>query len=911
MRRDNPTEEVQSGALREGPLALSLGAIHDEMAPLVGGKALNLGRLLGHGFPVPEGFCLTTAAYRRAALPGALDPLVERLAVVASSELDRLSRLAALIRQAILSTPIPAEVAAALARAYDELGWPAPAVAVRSSATAEDLPGASFAGQQDSFLNVVGAVHLADAVRRCWASVWSDRAVAYRTGRGIDHRGVAIGVVVQRLVPARASGVLFTANPISGSRRQAVVDATPGLGEALVSGAVVPDHFVVGSEGASLVEERLGSKAVVSRPLPEGGTRTAPEDRFHPGACISQDELSEIVAAGRSIAEDFGSPQDVEWAIDEEGKVWIVQARPITTLFPLPAGAPSSAADLRVYYSVNASQGMERPFTPLGGTLFRLLVSSVTACFGFPPAEPSAGPAFLTEAAGRLYLDVTKALRSTIGRKLLLQMVGGVQARAAASLARLAREPGFSITYRSPLPFVRRALSFLLRSRLSLYLLQSIAHPEGARLRIRRLRVEIEDAAARLEPLPVEERPSAVERLFSPETTLRLLGIMPSVLLPSMILLSLARRLLRGAATEEEIETSLRALPANPTTQMDLALWALAVLARRDERLALRLRSAPAESLAREYRAGGLPDFFARALDEFLRLHGHRCASELDAGLPRWSEEPAPLFEVIAGYLRHGEAIERPDELFGSAGRRAEAMVAELAGRARGAGASALVRFCLERVRALSGLQEVPRSYIALLFAHARRLLEPVGRALVTAGLLAEDADLAFLSLPEIRWALRGNRVAELIRERKTAYAAEVARRGHPAVLLSDGTIPEAEAPGEGSPGDAGLLQGIPASRGSYAGKARVILDPAGALLLPGEILVAPSTDPGWTPLFLIAGALVMETGGAMAHGAIVAREYGIPAVVGVVGATTRIAWGQELIVDGTNGTVRIVAFPG
>jgi phosphohistidine swiveling domain-containing protein len=277
--------------------------------------------------------------------------------------------------------------------------------------------------------------------------------------------------------------------------------------------------------------------------------------------------------------------------------------------------------------------------------------------------------------------------------------------------------------------------------------------------------------------------------------------------------------------------------------------------------------------------------------------------AEIDLGLPRWSEDPTYIIGVLANYLRLDNPELAPDVQFRRAAREAEEMMAELTRRAmrKGRLRGALVGFLLRRTRDLSGLREMPKFCIILLFARARELLWPVGEELAKAGRLESAGDIFFVTLPEARAALAGEDLRSVVRVRRAVYAREMRRRHVPRVLLSDGTEPE--APGETAEG---ALRGTAASPGTVSAEARVILDPSGAVLEPGEILVAPSTDPGWTPLFLTAGALVMEMGGAMSHGAVVAREYGIPAVVGVPDATERIATGERITVDGSKGTVTI-----
>jgi pyruvate,water dikinase len=312
----------------------------------------------------------------------------------------------------------------------------------------------------------------------------------------------------------------------------------------------------------------------------------------------------------------------------------------------------------------------------------------------------------------------------------------------------------------------------------------------------------------------------------------------------------------------------------------------------------------PPERLAEEYREGSLPPKLQGGLTDFLRLYGHRGVAEIDLGLPRWSEDPTYIMGVLANYLRLQDPQSAPDVQFGRATREAEEMVTELSRRAsrKGRLRGALVRFLLGRARELSGLRETPKFSIVLLLARVRDLLWPVGEELAQAGRLGKAGDIFFVSVPEAWAALAGEDLRAIVSERRTVYEQEMGRKHVPRLLLSDGTEPTADQHGEAGAGD--VLRGTPASGGVATGKARVILDPGSAHLEPGEILVAPSTDPGWTPLFLTAGGLVMEMGGPMSHGAIVAREYGIPAVVGVPDATERVETGQRITVDGSGGIV-------
>jgi pyruvate,water dikinase len=338
---------------------------------------------------------------------------------------------------------------------------------------------------------------------------------------------------------------------------------------------------------------------------------------------------------------------------------------------------------------------------------------------------------------------------------------------------------------------------------------------------------------------------------------------------------------------------------------MNLALWALARETRADPAAARTMRETPPEQLAQDYPDGTLPPKLQANLADFLRLYGHRGVAEIDLGLPRWSEDPTYILGVLKNYLRLDNPELAPDIQFRRAMQEAEEMVAELTHRAgrKGRLRGALVGFLLNRARALAGLREVPKFYAVLVLARARTLLWEIGEELGEAGRLEQAGDIFFVTLPEVRTALvTGADLRPVVRERQAGYGQELNRRRVPRIFLSEGTEPTAEETLDAATD--GALRGTPASAGTMSAKARVILDPTGARLEPGEILVAPSTDPGWTPLFLTAGGLVMEMGGAMSHGAVVAREYGIPAVVGVQDATERITTGQRIIVDGSAGTV-------
>ncbi|MFE4541809.1 PEP/pyruvate-binding domain-containing protein [Arthrobacter sp. NPDC056727] len=910
-------------------LVLGLGDLSASMLPQVGGKAANLGELLAAGLPVPDGFCLTTDAYVQAVEPLGLAEVHSALQDTPADDLEALAALAATARSLITSAELPTAIAGEVLTAYRAMdGVP---VAVRSSATAEDLPFASFAGQQDTYLNVIDAVALLDAVRKCWASLWTDRAVAYRASRNIDPATVALAVVVQRMVDAEAAGVMFTANPVTGRRRETVIDASPGLGEAVVSGAVNPDHFVVDTASGAILQRRLGDKRTAVRPLPGGGTEYV-DQGAHAGQgalaepCLTDPQIRELAVLGSKAEAHYGAPQDTEWALDGGGKLWLTQSRPITTLFPVPSKARprrGPGEELRVYLCFSLAQGLTRPLTPMGLAALRQLGSSVAAAAGFDVPDHRGGPPPYVEAGQRIFVDLTAAARSTVGRRVIPSVFDIMEARSAKVLRSVFDDPRLSITRRTPWALLKHVVPIAARFRVPEAALRALVRPEAALKRLNRFTTEFN---ATLE-LPQGATPRA--RLDHAEGILsRLFPNLPNVLPLAGLgfaMLGLAGKLLGagklfGAGRESangdnakngtgpgrniDLQPVLRGLPNNVTTEMDLELWRVATRIKSDAESVAVVTGHPPAVLAQRFAAGELPAAAQDGLAEFLARYGHRAVAEIDVGMPRWRDDPTHILGVLANYLRLEDPERAPDRQFSQAAAEAEAQIERLVAEAgtRGRLRAVAVRAALRRARLFAGLRELPKFQIVLALAEVRKQLAEVGAVLAEQKRIARAEDIFFLDFAEANQALDGADMQDLVAQRQGAYYLELERRHIPRMLLSDGTEPETLLTGDGTA--TGALSGSPASAGTVTASARVILDPVGAHLEPGEILVAPSTDPGWTPLFLTAGGLVMEMGGPNSHGAVVAREYGIPAVVGVADATLLLRTGQEVTVDGGAGTV-------
>ena len=878
---------------------VDLGDIGPGDLGAAGGKALNLGRMLRAGLPVPPGFCVTTAAYDEV-VGGRLNVIIEALTHADPGERSRLAEDA---RQIVVSASVPDKLATAIRTHYASLGDDVP-VAVRSSATAEDLPGASFAGQQDTYLNMVGTDAVLEATRRCWASLWTERAVSYRATQGIDHVDVSLAVVIQRLVEAEVAGVMFTANPVTGSRSQLVIDASPGLGESVVSGAVNPDRYVLDTTTGALVDRRIGEKRTAIRSVSSGGTSTITLDSSD-DPCLDRTALDRLLDIARQVRDVYAEPQDTEWAIDADGVAWLTQARPITTLYPL---APAHEDGARAYLCGSLAQGLTRPITPMGQATFRLLGSSIAAVAGFPQPDPLAGPSGLLTLGERLFADITPLLRHRRARSVAVKVAGVMEARTKAVLELLESDPRFA-----PLPADKggRALPviarLMARTRAPLRLIAGLVSPRAAHRAADRIDASVRRQWRTAADLTPVERLDAVETRLGTDTFV----IMPTVFpyaAAGLISMAVARRLAPADLDPTLFAEVRRGLPHNVTTEMDLELWQLAMAIGRDAEARAAVLDTEPGVLAAAYVRGSLPRVVQTGLATFLDRYGHRAVAEIDLGMPRWSDEPEHLLGVLANYLRLADPELAPDRQFARGGEVADAAIAEIIAATHRDGRlgpirARLMAVALDRCRALIGLRERPKSIMVYALASARRELMIVGRAAVAAGTIDDVEDTFFLDLRQLRSAIEGADQRAVVREHRAAYEFELRRRHIPRVLLSDGTEPETlisiEAPD-------GALVGSAASVGTVTGPARVIMDPAGAHLEPGEILVAPSTDPGWTPLFLTAGGLVMEMGGSMSHGAVVAREYGIPAVVGVPDATTAITTGQLITVDGAAGIVAL-----
>ena len=858
---------------------MGLEEIDQTQVAVVGGKGAQLGELSRiEGIRVPAGFCVTTDAFRRVmADASSIDDQLDRLSHVNPADREAVRTLSAEIRRTLEGTAIPEDLAAAITRALARLGEQA-AYAVRSSATAEDLPTASFAGQQDTYLNIVGPAAILQHISRCWASLFTERAVTYRLRNGFDHRKVHMAVVVQQMVFSEAAGILFTADPITGNRKVAVVEASFGLGEALVSGLVNADAYQV--RDGEVVAKAVATKQLAIHALPAGGTQ---EQAIDPARqeqpALTDTQVVQLVQLGRRIEAHFGLPQDIEWCLVDDG-FQIVQSRPITTLFPIPA---VSDRENHVYVSVGHQQMMTDPMKPLGLSFWQMTT-----------------PAPMAEAGGRLFVDVTQRLASPASRAGILEALGRSDPLTGDALQTILERDGFirplpgegapgPLFGGTPAPIetdpaivtelIGRSEASIAASERDIQTLSGEALLDFIRADIQELR----------------------RILFDPQSHQVFMSAMEAAWW-------LNDQLEAWLGDKNAADTLTQSVPHNVTSEMGLALLDVADVIRPHPDVVAFLQHVEDEGFLDELPklAGGREarDAIAAWLDKY----GMRCVGEIDITRPRWSERPSTLVPLILGNIKNfepGAGKRRFEQGRQEAWKKEQELLERLRALPDGESKAEETKRMIDRVRTFIGYREYPKyGMVSRYFVYKQALLEEAER-LVQAHVLREKEDIFYLTFSELHDIARTNQVDDqLLRQRKDAFRSYQALTP-PRVLTSDGEVIAGAYRRDDVP--AGALVGLPVSAGTVEGRARVILDMAAADLDAGDILVTAYTDPSWTPLFVTIKGLVTQVGGLMTHGAVIAREYGLPAVVGVEHATRLIRDGQRIRVNGTDGYVEIL----
>ncbi|MBC2159664.1 phosphoenolpyruvate synthase [Listeria booriae] len=846
---------------------------------LVGGKGANLGECAKiSGVQVPTGFCLTTEAYQKAVSENeALQALLHQLSAQKITNQDQISKIGQSIRVLIEEIEIPREIEAEITDLLAKIGSKQ-AYAIRSSATAEDLPTASFAGQHDTYLNIIGKTEILKHIKKCWASLFTDRAIIYRIQNNFAHTDVQLSVVIQQMVFPSASGILFTADPITGNRKTLSIDASFGLGEALVSGLVSADVYKV--QENTIIEKNIATKKLAIYSIKTGGTET----KSLPAAqqtnqTITDRQILQLEQLGRSIEAYFGKPQDIEWCLADD-QFYIVQSRPITTLFPVPKEADK---ENHVYLSVGHQQMMTDPIKPLG-LAFYLLIT----------------PAPMRIAGGRLFVDITPNLAAPASREILINGIGQSDPLMKDAIETIVAREGFIETNTTeearpiPTPSADKPIENIPEIATSL-----IANNEASLAKLKQT-IQTKSGSAVFD-LILEDIPEFKRVLFNADNLRVLLSAMNAATW-------LNEKMQEWLGETNVADTLSQSVDNNITAEMGLELLDVADAIRPYPEVIAFLQNTKDPNFLEKL--GDLQGGEAArdAITTYLDKYGMRCAGEIDISRTRWSEDPTILIPMILSNIKNFQpnaSHQKFEQARQEALQKEQDLLARLKNLPDGEQKAAKTKEVITVLRNLTGYREYPKyGMINRYFVYKQALLKEATQ-LVQAGIIKELEDIFYLNFEELHEVVRTEQLDYTIITTRKADYNQFDKLTPPRVLTSDGEIITGKYKRENLPSDA--IIGLPVSSGTIEGRARVILNMADANLEEGDILITPFTDPSWTPLFVSIKGLVTEVGGLMTHGAVIAREYGLPAVIGVENATTRIQDGDRIRVNGTEGYIEIL----
>ncbi|NRR15954.1 phosphoenolpyruvate synthase [Bacillus pacificus] len=851
---------------------------------LVGGKGFNLGALSNiQGIQVPEGFCVTTVGYEKAIEQNEeLQTLLQQLTKLKKEERAQIGEISTKIREVIMAVEIPSDVVEAVTHYLSRFGNEH-AYAVRSSATAEDLPYASFAGQQDTYLNVIGENAILQHVRKCWASLFTERAVMYRMQNGFEHNQVSICVVVQKMVFPEASGILFTADPVTSNRKVLSIDASFGLGEALVSGLVSADNYKV-KEG-EITEAMIATKKVAIYAVKEGGTETK---QINPAQqklqTLSEQQILQLASIGRQIEAYFGCPQDIEWCLVDD-TFYIVQSRPITTLYPIPE---ENDGENHVYISVGHQQMMTDAMKPLGLSFFLLTTNAP-----------------MRKAGGRLFVDATQRLASPASRDYLINTLGKSDPLIRDALTTVVERDNF-ITLLPDEETEKSAskskppVSSQPEIESDPAIVTELIQNSEASLEELKQNMQLKSGVDILDFI-LEDIQQLKKVLFNPQS---IAVIMAGMNASTWI----NEKMEQWLGEKNAADTLSQSVQNNITSEMGLALMEVADVIRPYEEVIAYLQHVENDSFLDEFVQFKGGEKAREAIDAFLNKYGMRCSGEIDITKTRWSEKPTTIIPMILNNIRdfeYGASKRKFEEGLQEALKKEEELVDRLQQLPDGKQKVEETKRMIRNIRNFIGYREYPKyGMINRYFIYKQALLKEAEQ-LVQSGVIHEVDDIYYLTFEELHEVVRTKKLNyELIHKQKNDYKL-YEKLTPPRIMTSDGEIITGKYKRENLPADA--IAGLPVSSGLVEGRARVILNMEDANLEEGDILVTAFTDPGWTPLFVSIKGLVTEVGGLMTHGAVIAREYGLPAVVGVENATKLIKDGQRIRVHGTEGYIEVL----
>lgn len=867
-------------------LVLDFQEIDKNQLLLVGGKGLNLGELSKiPDIKVPEGFCITTVGFQKAIEQNeSYHALLDQLTTLNVKDRDQISEISRKIRDIILEVVIPSEVVNAVSNYLSKFGEEL-AYAVRSSATAEDLPHASFAGQQDTYLNIIGKENILQHISKCWASLFTDRAVIYRMQNDFDHTQVYLSVVIQKMVFPQVSGILFTADPVTSNRKVLSIDASFGLGEALVSGLVSADCYKI--QDHEIIDKRIATKKMAIYGRKEGGTESQQLDpQKQITQTLTEQQILQLAQIGRQIEAYFSCPQDIEWCLVED-TFYIVQSRPITTLFPIPE---VDDQEKHVYLSVGHQQMMTDPIKPLGLSFWMLT---------------SRAP--MRKAGGRLFVDISQHLASPDRRNMFIEAIGKSDPLLKDALLKVvAAEDDIESSPENKASTPTRNVQEQASSSFKPLIEND---PTIVTELIKKSQTSIEElkqniqmkTGSELIDFILEDLQNLRELLFDPRSS--------AVFMSAMNATEWINEKIYEWLDEKNVgDTLSQSVPNNITSEMGLELMDVADVIRPYPEVIEYLTQVEDDNFLDELIKFEGGQETKDAINHYLRKYGMRCTGEIDLTRTRWSEKPSTLLPMILSNIKNfkpHESRKKFEQGLEKAFQKEQELVERLLELPDGKQKAEEIKEVISLIRNFIGYREYPKyGMISRYYVYKLALLKE-GEQLVKTNVISEVEDLFYLTFEELQEVVRTKKLDyQIINKRKDEYKL-YNKLTPPRVITSDGEIIVGEYKRENLPPEA--IVGLAVSSGVIEGRARVILKMEDAILEEGDILVTSFTDPSWTPLFVAIKGLVTEVGGLMTHGAVIAREYGLPAVVGVENATKLIKDGQRIRVHGTDGYIEIL----
>lgn len=867
---------------------------------LAGGKGANLGEMINADLPVPNGFCVTTHAFELFFLENNLyDEIETNLKNIDFQDTTSLEQQCEIIREKIkskkLSDSIFQKIKEFLA-AYDSNQ----SFAIRSSATAEDLPDNSFAGQQDTYLNIKGLENICNSVVSCFASLFTARAVSYRIKNNFNHSKIKLAVIVQEQIYSDYSGVMFTADPISENRNILTINACFGLGESLVSGLVNADLYKFDKKDNIILEKDIQKKELMIRSTEHGVIKENISTELSQKQVITDMQIANLSHLGIQIEKHYQKPQDIEWAI-YNNKIYITQSRPITTLYPLAETFSENQAEPKIYFSINHLQVMTEPISPLGKDIF----------MGILPFYGNNKQQKVLHIGGRIYAELNDALSNNLTRKMISNLFKVGDQNMGLIIKQILADKRFAFLYKAdkPLSDFKFLKGEILKPKNIVKVIKNVINPdknlsanyisyieeETALIKMRINRTK--DSKQKLNAIKLS-MPKMFKLVF-PYALKMFTGFFGLVLLTV---------LLKNKVDKQYFNQLASASEGNIITEMNLELGDIADIIKKDDFLYNYFTKNSAQDIYLNLAKMPEAREFNKAFKYFLNRYGMRGQAEIDIASERWKDNPIMLIQIIIGNLsdreigKHHKHFKHQQEL----SKNAENVILKASQKGlSGFVLYPVVKKIIEVIRNNISIREHHKLFLVKVITTYRNAMLDVGQDLVNKGLLNNKEDIFYLYMNEIENVVDNENIdlRNIVTKRKEDFA-RYKNFNPPRVITSEGekiTTKKNKSLGDN------ILSGSAVSSGTIEGIARVISDPQKEILNSGEILVTRFTDPAWTPLFIHAKALIMEVGGLMTHGSVVAREYGIPAVVGVENATHLIKTGQKLRVDGDSGFVEII----